>query len=65
MMAESIIVRDLCGSVKCKEEPQFLLSQTISDDPQTNVKPLEASHALCGNSLQRILKFVGMVPWTC
>ena len=38
-----------CGSVECKEEPQFLLSQTISDDPQAHVKSLEALHALCGN----------------
>jgi hypothetical protein len=38
-----------CGSVDCKEEPQFLLSQTISDDPQEHVKSLEALHALCGN----------------
>ena len=38
-----------CGSVECKEEPQFLLSKTISDDPQAHVKSLEALHALCGN----------------
>ncbi len=58
MMAESVIVRDLCGSVKCKEEPQFSLTRTLWDDPQTNVKSLEALRALCGNPWRRLLKFV-------